>query len=173
MRTTLEKNLQKTNNIIFRKIASGDEIRGKEFIKDLVKENTPLGLNSENAKTFFQGLYFAQEKHPENVNVQIILHNNKIIGFVNVIREHELVGKVGIAIAKEHRRKGIGTAALQRIEIIARQMGFKGLIAKISAANTASVKLFSKNGYRELCEIPEAKRYKGKIYGEKIYYKKI
>ncbi|MDP2950881.1 MAG: GNAT family N-acetyltransferase [bacterium] len=54
---------------------------------------------------------------------------------------------VSVSLSKEQRGKGLGTLGLQEGIRLAKQLGFKELVAEIHQDNLASLKLFQKLGF--------------------------
>lgn len=85
-----------------------------------------------------------QQKNPNFVN-WIISIGNKNVGYVRI-----LDNDVSIIIDKKHQGRGIGTKVIKLIEIEAKKIGIKKLVAKVMIFNKNSKKIFEKNGFKPL-----------------------
>lgn len=82
----------------------------------------------------------------------IIVHNGEAVGCVDLtdFDPRHLTAKVGIYIAPQWRRQGLGAKALEALLTYAREVvGMRGLMALVAADNTASLTLFARAGYRQ------------------------
>ena len=59
------------------------------------------------------------------------------------------VGKLGIAVHRDYRRKGVGSALLKKAVKWAIQPKLRVLVADVWAQNEVSLKFFSANGFKE------------------------
>ena len=73
----------------------------------------------------------------------IIVKNDKDVGYVRLLNED-----VSIIIDKKSQDKKIGTGALELLEIEAKKLGMKKLIALVLINNKKSEKIFVKNEYK-------------------------
>jgi RimJ/RimL family protein N-acetyltransferase len=75
---------------------------------------------------------------------------NRPIGFVQVMEVHRRgrLGKIGIALAHEARRKGLGGMALSQLLTYAHDtLGLRKLLLEVRADNSAAIALFSAAGF--------------------------
>ncbi len=68
--------------------------------------------------------------------------------------------------------KGIGSEALRFLEKLARQKGFHSLIGGICGENTASIKLFEKNGYTKCAHYKEVGKKFGRLL-DVVHFQKL
>lgn len=68
---------------------------------------------------------------------------------------YQITAEATLYLKPEFTGKGIGSHALQFLEKLARQKGFHSLIGGICGENTASIKLFEKNGYHKCAHYRE------------------
>ena len=80
--------------------------------------------------------------------------------------------EVTIYLSPVYLGKGIGTKALQYIEEYAVKQGIHALIAIICGENTASIKLFEKNGYIKCAHFKEVGQKFGRML-DIVDYEKI
>ena len=80
--------------------------------------------------------------------------------------------EVGITLLKAHRGKGLGSQALQLLEIFAVQrLRIHTLYANISPNNKASLNLFIGNGYKQVATLPEWQYSQGKYHDMALFMK--
>jgi len=72
------------------------------------------------------------------------------------------VGVLGIAILKIARGVGLGTALIESLLHLAREMGLKVIILDMFATNTIARGLYEKVGFKEVGKIPKAISRDGK-----------
>jgi len=75
------------------------------------------------------------------------------LGFVQVMDVHRRgrLGKIGIALAAEARRKGLGGVALGQLLTYARDtLGLRKLLLEVRADNSAAIALFSAAGFKRV-----------------------
>ena len=114
--------------------------------------DTILEFRNEFYPMFYkQTSQISQKEHYEYMEKQMsnpdfhhwmILNDNEIAGYTRI-----LDNDVGIMIKKEHQNKGIATKALSQVEILAKELGLKKLIALVKAENEESKKIFLTNDY--------------------------
>lgn len=68
---------------------------------------------------------------------------------------YRISSEVTVYLDPKHSGKGIGTMALKHLEAHARENGIHSFLAVICSENTASIKLFTKNGYEECAHFKE------------------
>jgi phosphinothricin acetyltransferase len=66
-----------------------------------------------------------------------------------------------ILVAPAHRGSGLGTRLLQELLDRARAAGFHMMVGLIDAANTGSIRLHERLGFREVARMPEIARKSG------------
>lgn len=80
--------------------------------------------------------------------------------------------EVGITLLKAHRGKGLGSQALQLLEMFAVQrLRIHTLYASISPNNKASLNLFIGNGYKQVATLPEWQYSQGKYHDMALFMK--
>lgn len=70
--------------------------------------------------------------------------------------EHSHVGELGISILKTARGIGVGTALIESLIQLAKQVGLKVIILDMFATNTIARHLYEKVGFVEVGKIPKA-----------------
>lgn len=106
----------------------------------------------------------------------VILDGGSLCGYVSIHRYMTREGfgdtaEISIYLTEACRGRGIGRAALGFIEGFAREKGLHVLMASISADNTGSVELFSRNGYEKCAHLREVGRKFGLILDNVLYQK--
>jgi uncharacterized protein len=157
--------------VLYRQPMNGDETRFANFVKDLLRENPPMGdVRKLSDPRFVTGMmnlvnngkaacYFAEEDF-------------EIVGFCNSIYKDQMT-KIGIAVKKDHRGKGIATRLLELCLIDAKKDGFRKTIAEIYAANKESIELFENNGFVNTAKVSKIVEYKGKKINELVFEKAL
>ncbi|NEW05497.1 N-acetyltransferase [Paenibacillus sp. SYP-B3998] len=89
-----------------------------------------------------------------------ILLDGNLQGYVQVMphkkkQAYDTTGEITIYLHPECVGKGVGTAALQHIEPIAKQHGFHVLVSTICSDNAPSIHSFAKNGYFQCAHFRE------------------
>ncbi len=108
-------------------------------------------------------VFFANPKY----KTFVIFANDIICGYVLITQHkkreaYDTTGEVTIYLDPDFKGKGIGSLALKYIEDYAVSQEFHGLVASICGQNTASIKLFEKNGYHKCAHYREI----GKKFGQ-------
>ncbi|WP_456477893.1 N-acetyltransferase family protein [Geoglobus ahangari] len=79
--------------------------------------------------------------------------DGRVVGQCSLIRLNSPklshVANVGIAVAREYQRMGIGRALLEKAEEVARSEGIKKIEVEVVEENIPSLSLFRKMGYHE------------------------
>ncbi len=106
----------------------------------------------------------------------VIFDQNKLCGYCILarykIREaYNITAEATLYLHPESTGKGIGSEALKFLEKLARQNGFHSLIGGICGENTASIKLFEKNGYTKCAHYHEIGRKFGRLLDVVDYQK--
>lgn len=107
----------------------------------------------------------------------IITLDGNLQGYVQVMphkkkQAYDTTGEVTIYLHPECIGKGLGSAAIQFIEAIAKDRGFHSLISTICADNTSSIHMFTKNGYSQCAHYREVGFKWGKFL-DIVTYQKI
>lgn len=104
----------------------------------------------------------------------ICLKNGLPVGLIDLFDfepKHSRAG-LGIVILKAHRSKGVGLEALQCVERYAKKhLGLHQLYAHILESNTASLRLFQKNGFLSSGVKKDWIYHNGNYHNEFIYQK--
>ena len=74
---------------------------------------------------------------------------DEIIGWIDVDRSYHGYGEIGMAIAREWRRRGVGSALLEAAIAWARECGLHKLSLSVFPHNTAGIALYRKHGFVE------------------------
>lgn len=85
---------------------------------------------------------------------------------------YDITAEVTIYIRHDHAGLGIGSAAIRHLENLAAKNGIHSLIAVICGENTASIRLFEKNGYEKCGHLREVGMKFGRML-DVVYYEKI
>ena len=88
-------------------------------------------------------IYLKKQKLNPKFFHWIIVKNDKDVGYVRLLNED-----VSIIIDKKSQDKKIGTGALELLEIEAKKLEIKKLIALVLINNKKSEKIFVKNEYK-------------------------
>lgn len=118
---------------------------------------------------------FIYLNHPR-YKAYLINYRNELAGFCFLTQYKNLVAydrtvEVGIYLKPEFTHQGLGTEAIQYLEKVAKENGFKIIIASISGENAISIKLFQNLGYEECGHFKRVGEKFGRII-DVIYFQK-
>lgn len=107
----------------------------------------------------------------------LIFDHDQLCGYCILARYKEreaysITAGASLYLHPEFTGKGIGSEALKFLESLARQNGFHSLIGGICLENTASIKLFEKNGYTKCAHYKEIGKKFGRLL-DIVNYQKI
>lgn len=107
----------------------------------------------------------------------VIFNDDQLCGYCILARfktreAYSITAEATLYLKPEFTGKGIGSQALQFLEKLARQKGFHSLIGGICAENTASIKLFEKNGYHQCAHYREIGTKFGRLL-DIVHYQKL
>jgi phosphinothricin acetyltransferase len=107
----------------------------------------------------------------------IALDREKLAGYCILGRYKEreayaITAEVTIYLHPKYTGRGIGSQALKFIERLARQNQFHSLLSGICGENSASIKLFEKNGYTRCAHYKEVGEKFGRLL-DLVYYQKL
>lgn len=83
------------------------------------------------------------------------------------------VGDIGIAIQKDYRNLGVGTAMFETMIPEAKRIGLKILFLRVFSTNDAARYLYKKMGFKETGRTPKIFYKKGKYMDEVVMTKEI
>lgn len=123
----------------------------------------------------FQGMILFKD---ELYCTYVIYDDETITGYCLIMpfsprQAYRRTAEVSIYIRPEKTGKGYGQAALKFLVEHAGEKGIKSLIAKISADNTISIKLFEKNGFKKVGCLYETGEKFGMLLDVAIYQKQL
>ncbi|MEC0229287.1 GNAT family N-acetyltransferase [Paenibacillus alba] len=116
--------------------------------------------------------------HPNpRYQTDVILLDGIVQGYVQVMphkkkQAYDTTGEVTIYLHPDCVGKGIGSAAIQHIEAIAKERGFHSLISTICSDNNPSIHTFTKNGYKQCAHFREV-GFKWGTFLDIVTYQKI
>lgn len=107
----------------------------------------------------------------------VIFNNDQLCGYCILTRfkareAYRITAEATLYLKPEFTGKGIGSQALRFLEKLARQKGFHSLIGGICGENTASLKLFEKNGYTKCAHYKEVGKKFGRLL-DIVHYQKL
>lgn len=76
--------------------------------------------------------------------------HNKIIGYISVTFDGEILEIMNFCVAKEYRRKKIASSLLNHIFTTYRQIGMKSAILEVRRSNLAALCLYEKYGFLKI-----------------------
>jgi RimJ/RimL family protein N-acetyltransferase len=79
----------------------------------------------------------------------VMTHQGRVIANCELVRRGEGEAVIGIIIAKEHRRKGLGRRLVEKSVRGALAMGVHGIYAEINRQNKGAIFFFSKCGFKD------------------------
>ena len=100
-------------------------------------------------------------------------HNGKIIGLANLSAKSNKArvrhrSTFGISVQKAYWSVGVGSALLEQIVALAKQIGFKQIELTVMKENIKAQGLYKKFGFKEVGVIPNALKYADGTYGDSI-----
>ncbi|NOU84927.1 GNAT family N-acetyltransferase [Paenibacillus sp. LMG 31460] len=117
-------------------------------------------------------------RHPNpRYQTYVITLDGVLQGYVQVMphkkkQAYDTTGEVTIYLHPECVGKGLGSAAIQYIETVAKERGFHALISTICANNIPSIHMFTKNGYTQCAHYREV-GFKWGQFLDIVTYQKI
>jgi ribosomal protein S18 acetylase RimI-like enzyme len=127
------------------------------LVLKLKEEKVKMGLDSVDVDKWIATSLALLPQNKCKFFVAIDSSKNEVIGFSNLVKSNkkEILGcfEIGIAVAKEYRRKGIATLLLQKILEGAKELKIKEVYAAyVRKDNLASISFFIKNGFKKVDE---------------------
>ncbi|MDE7395936.1 MAG: ribosomal protein S18-alanine N-acetyltransferase [Clostridiales bacterium] len=86
----------------------------------------------------------------ENSAIYLLRVNGDVVGYGGVRTVYETAEVYNIAVHAAYRRKGYGTAILQKLEAHAKAQGANELLLEVNEQNEAAVRLYKKQGFTVL-----------------------
>jgi [ribosomal protein S18]-alanine N-acetyltransferase len=71
-----------------------------------------------------------------------------VIGFLGAVRNGGTLDIVGIGVAPEHRRHGVGRALVRRVMASAEERRIAKVVLHVSTGNEGAVRLYTSEGFR-------------------------
>ncbi len=166
-------------NLIFRDPMISDAKAAMNFINKLVDEKSYVALQKKIKITEEnKGLKATMEKIKKKEMTRLFaIHNNEIIGSCGVEKcdtTASHTGKIGIAIAKNYRRIGLGKFMMSCI-IKEAQKTLKSeiIILHVYSKNKPAQKLYKKLGFKVAGSVPRGIKHHGKYMDDILMYKKL
>ncbi len=107
----------------------------------------------------------AQLINDKNAGVFSARINGKMVGYAIVVVEGKVADFWDIVVKKEHRRGGIGTALIARVERFASEKGCNMIKLDVNLNNSEAIRLYSRLGYRGISMIMVKGDMKGGLNG--------
>jgi len=93
---------------------------------------------------------------PESVSYRVVNHNSSMAGFVIGLLEPDHTGHITtIGIAPEHRRRGLASCLMERIEEGFRRRDVRIVRLEVRATNVSAQKLYLSLGYSVTQRLPK------------------
>lgn len=169
------------------KIKNGKEIRfrgiriidAKEmvnFVNSLIEEDALIQTDKKTTlkkeRKYIRDI-LVQERINQAKSIVAVI-DGKIAGSVGLRREpfrKKHLADLGIAVKKEYRNSGIGSALLQEAINQAQAMSGLEIIAlEVSQNNLPAIHLYEKAGFKKIAAIPKVFKYKGKNEDLFVYH---
>lgn len=170
---------KKGNEIVFRYPLLSDGEKLTDYINTLSCENTFITFQGEQ-------LTLAEEKETiekwvDAINakksvVLLAFHKDSLVAVADIqsgIRTSKHVGTMGISIAKGYRDEGIGTALIEQLVLLAKEIQIRMIELYVFANNEKAQHVYRKIGFEDVGRIPERVLYKGEYLDEIIMVKKL
>jgi L-amino acid N-acyltransferase YncA len=134
-----------------------------EFIGELVEERVEIVRNTKPSRSEEAEWLGRRLAAIENGNLVALVAemNGRIVASSEVEKRMQFpemahVGGLGIAILKNSRSAGLGTALMESLLQLAKQIGLKIVILDMFATNKPARRLYEKVGFVEVGKIPKA-----------------
>jgi len=129
LKVTLRKVLKKDWDFILN-LRNDEQYRNFFYSQEVIKKSDHY-------------IYMRNQKSNPNFVNWIICYSQQDVGYIRILEND-----VSIMINDKFRNKGIGTMALNLIEIEAKKIGLLKLVGRIMIKNKSSKKIFDKNNYK-------------------------
>jgi RimJ/RimL family protein N-acetyltransferase len=104
--------------------------------RDGIASEPPVDVEKRAARWALEGMFVA-------------CAGDEIIGWIDVARSPHGYGEIGMAIAREWRGRGVGSALLETAIAWARESGLHKLSLSVFPHNAAGIALYRKHGFVE------------------------
>lgn len=91
--------------------------------------------------------HFLHEIDSDLASPLVAVWEGMIIGYVCIMSLFEEAQILNIAVAPEHRGRGVGRMLLERAIIVARDKGAEALILEVRVSNLAAIGLYDRYGF--------------------------
>ncbi|WP_456370760.1 N-acetyltransferase family protein [Geoglobus sp.] len=109
-----------------------------------------------------------QERLKSGVVVVAVTEDGKVVGQCWLIKPESPkvshVAGLGIAVARDYQKTGIGRALLKKAEDVARSTGIEKIEVEVVKENIPSLSLFRKMGYQEEGTRKKKFNHNGRLY---------
>ncbi len=167
---------KKGNEVVFRYPKADDLEDCLAFANKIIAEDTYVDLSGkkktpEDQKKWLDTL-LDQVKKGEKIHLVVIVNGkyagNGEVRIGKLRRSH--TGDIGIALAKEYRNEGIGTALLNALIDEAKASKLRLLRLNCFENNEGACHLYEKTGFQRAGVIPNAIKWKDGYVGEVKFY---
>ncbi len=81
---------------------------------------------------------------------KVALHGDTLVGYAVLMPGVDEAHLLTIGIAREHQRKGLGRALLDKMLDVAREVDMHRVILEVRPSNTAALALYRKRGFHQI-----------------------
>lgn len=163
-----------------RPLELGDTAALLAFANALIVEDTYLLLLSGNPMTLAEESAYVKNSLKQmglSEKIHIVAENKgHIIGSATIIRgvkRKNHIGEVGITVAKEYRRQGIGKLLMTELLKRAKDMGLRMVYLHCFENNAPAIVMYQKFGFIQCGKLPDAFLWRGQFVAELTLYKTV
>ena len=161
--------------VVFSPVAE-DDLNAIKEIYDYYILNTTATFHAETIPVpeLKEFLYIADPRYPSFV----LREMNEVIGYCFLTRykprqAYDRTAELSIYLKPGYTGKGIGIAALKRLEDAAGHSGIRVLVGTLCGENHASIRLMEKCGYTRCAHLKNVGEKFGRVLDVVIYQKEI
>ncbi len=108
-----------------------------------------------------EGRVLGAIRNPDT-NVALIREQGVLLGFGIMAYRHEVAHLLLFSVHRAHRRKGVGSALLRWLEVVAVTAGTERIVVECRRDNAAARNFYAETGYHEMAI---SKGYYGRFHG--------
>ena len=144
-----------------------------KYIRELSEEKIYLLMEpGETPKTIEEEERFISAYHRDGRRLIVCVLDGKIVGSADCrignLNKTRHTASFGVAVRKEYRRRGVGTALMKEVMKWAKEQGAEKLWLSVFSTNERAIALYKKLGFRVECIRKGQFKVKGKYVDEVV-----